>query len=50
MRAETLEMMLPRWEELSDEKVRMLAASKILGASSDLTEEYVLEEMMEAVS
>lgn len=39
VRAETFEMMLARVEELSVEKVRMLAASNILGASSDLTEE-----------
>lgn len=50
MRADTLEMMLPRTEELSEEKVRTLAVSKRLAASSDFTEEYVLEEMTEAPS
>ena len=39
VREETLEMMLPVTEDASEEKVRMLAPSNILGASSDFTEE-----------
>ena len=50
MRAETLEMMLARVEELSVENVRMLAESNMLGASSDFTEEKVLLGMTEAVA
>lgn len=50
VRAETLEMMLPVTDEASDEKVRMLAASNRLGASSDFTEEYVLEVRIDARS
>lgn len=50
VRADTLEMMLPRVDELSDEKVRMLALSKMLGVSSDFTEEKVLEVTTEAPS
>lgn len=50
VRAETLESRLPRADELSVEKVRTLAASKRLGASSDFTEENVLLVMTDAVS
>lgn len=39
MRDETLEMMLPVTDEASDEKVRILAVSNKLAASSDFTEE-----------
>jgi hypothetical protein len=50
VRADTLEMILPRVDELSDEKVRMLALSKMLGVSSDFTEEKVLEVTTDAPS
>lgn len=50
VRAETLESKLPRADELSVENVRMLAASKRLGASSDFTDENVLLVITDAVS
>lgn len=50
VRAETLEMMLPVTDEVSEEKVRILAASNMLAASSDLTDERVLDVMADAPS
>lgn len=42
VRAETLDIMLPRAEEVSDMVRILLAESNKLCESSDLTEEYVL--------
>lgn len=50
VRADTLEMRLPATLDVSEDRVRMLAVSNKLAASSDLTDERVLDEMTEAPS